>query len=169
MSGALKARFNPRLSAARREVYTGTARPGEFPRLAEVLAGDGGELRYRVEPLDEGRRIHVQAEGSLELSCELSLEVYPQPLAVDSLLEVVASEEEAALLPEEAEAVVTDNEQLSLRSLIEDELLLALPLSPRKPGVEPEDYLARDPAVEEDDEPASNAFALLKDLNKPRG
>ncbi len=170
MSGALKARFNPRLSAARKEVYTGTARPGEFPRLADVLAGEGGELRYRVEPLDEGRRVHVQAEGSLELSCELSLEVYPQSLEVDSLLEVVASQEEAALLPEEADAVVTENEQLALRELIEDELLLALPLSPRKPGVVLEDYVSLDPeSVESVAEPANNAFAILKDLNKPKG
>ncbi len=169
MSGALKARFNPRLSAARREVYTGTAAPGEFARLRESLAGEGGRLDYRVECLDEGRRVHVQASGELDLTCELSLETYRQPVEVDTLLEVVGSEAEAALLPEEADAVVTDNEQLTLGELIEDELLLALPLSPRKPGVEPEDYHLAPPAAPASDEPGDNAFAMLKDLKKPRG
>ncbi len=173
MSGALKARFNPRLSAARREVYTGTAKPGEFPRLRETLAGEGGALEYRVESLDQGKRVRVQAQGTLELACELSLEHYQQPVAVDTLLEVVASEDEAALLPEAAEAVVTHKEQLVLRELIEDELLLALPISPRKPGVEVADYLQEDPAGDtgkgEAETPANNAFAVLKDLNKPKG
>jgi len=171
MSGALKARFNPRLCAARKEVYTGTARPGEFPRLQGLLAGEGGGFSYRVECLDQGKRVRVQAKGSLELACELTLETFSQPLEVDALLEVVESEAEAALLPEEAEPVVTDNQHLVLRDLIEDELLLALPISPRKPGVEPRVYhtdaaASGEQAPQDDDRP--NAFAVLEQLKKPR-
>ena len=110
-------------------------------RLAQEAQGtiDDLTLEWQVQG---GRRkavdgswqpsIHLRAQARLPLSCQRCLGQVMTPLAVDRHLLFVDSEERAAALDDESDDdVLALTPDLDLLALIEDELLLALPLVPR--------------------------------------
>ena len=122
--------------------------------------------------------LDLQAEVVVPLTCQICLEAVDTLLAIDRSFRFVASEAQAAELDEESEEdVLVSNRQFDLVELIEDELLLALPLVPRHdecPTRLPfdESPLAIGPmldADEHDPEEAQreNPFAALARLKTP--
>lgn len=102
--------------------------PGPAERVRWQLRG---EQRKRLggEPL---RRLHLQAEAHLALSCQRCLAPVRVPLAVRASLRFVADEQQAAELDALSEEdVLALPRRFDLREWLEDELLLALPLVPR--------------------------------------
>ncbi len=156
-----------RMVMARRS-FEGTLAVAALPRLVSALVDDAGVVHFALE---FGRDafgtafLNVRAQADLRLLCQRSLEPFACPVAVDSRLGLIREEsEEAALLPG-YEPLLVDAEPLRLASVIEDELLLAMPLVPMRPGSE--DAIAAW-AVPADDElePATrvNPFAALRTL-----
>lgn len=110
--------------------------------------------------------LHLQAHISLALCCQRCLGPVLEPVEVDRSLRFVADEATAAALDAELEDdVLALPRALDLRELIEDELLLALPLVPRH------DTCPSPPLLQADDlAPAApdkpNPFAVLSQLKK---
>jgi uncharacterized protein len=76
--------------------------------------------------------LHLRADSAVGLACQRCLQRMVVPLGIDRRLFFVAGEDAAASLDAESDDDVLALEAfLDLRSLIEDELLLALPLVPR--------------------------------------
>jgi uncharacterized protein len=98
------------------------------PGAAEwVLDGLGTERAGRAPEV----RLHLVARCTVWLECQRCLQPMPQALAVDGLFRFVPSEDEAARLDEESEEdVLALPRALKLDELIEDELILALPIVP---------------------------------------
>ena len=121
----------------------GSSPLSQFPRLAQdCLTENPAAVRVRWQA--SGLRLtlpgagtlpalHLQAQAELPLACQLCLDGMRAPVAVDRRFVFVASEEVAARLDEQAEDVdvLTLAPRLDLLSLLEDELLMALPLAPR--------------------------------------
>ncbi len=156
-----------RMVMARRS-FEGTLAVAALPRLVSALVDDAGMVHFALE---FGRDalgtafLDVRAQADLHLLCQRSLEPFACPVTVDSRLGLIREErEEAALLPG-YEPLLVDAEPLRLASVIEDELLLALPLVPMRPGSE---NAVAAWAVPADDElePATraNPFAALRML-----
>jgi uncharacterized protein len=83
--------------------------------------------------------LHLQADTSVPLQCQRCLATLVQPLQVDRRIRFVRNEAEAERLDEQSEDdVLSLPARLDLHELIEDELILALPLVPRHPGDCPE-------------------------------
>ena len=104
-----------------------------FTRLAEVVYKDQGEIKARLK---FGTRAgtncldgHVQAD--LELRCERCLEPVNKHIESDFRFGLITSEDEAGLLPKEFEPLLASNYELSLLELVEDEILLSLPIVAR--------------------------------------
>jgi uncharacterized protein len=78
-------------------------------------------------------RIHLQAHPRVWLTCQRCLQPVAVTLQVDRTLCFVDGEDEAARLDEdrEDEDVIALSRALDLRELLEDELIMALPLVPR--------------------------------------
>ena len=136
-----------------------------FERLTELICNDQGEVaawlkfgtRAGAACLD-GR---VQAE--LELRCQRCLEPIQQHIESEFRFGLISSEEEAALLPREFEPLlVTDTEQ-SLVELVEDELLLSLPLVARH-DEECSEILQKHRKDDDSQQDTHRPFAALKDL-----
>jgi uncharacterized protein len=123
------------------EVFEGTARLEDLQRLAEVVALGGAELRFRFTAvLDRHRRKTVSCiiEGFVFLLCQSSLEAFRHEVSIHDRLVLV--DDESGLPPigeenDEEDFVVAD-EPLSVLDLVEDAVLLSLPMVPRKPGLE---------------------------------
>ena len=124
-------------------VFEGVLRPGELENLAEELASPDGELRYRVSArLDATRRRIVSCiiEGFVFLTCQKTFETFRHEVAIDDRLVLVDSEEELPPFEEEGdrEDFVVAAGPVDVRDMVEESVILALPMVPRKPGLEPE-------------------------------
>jgi uncharacterized protein len=133
--------IRPETLAAKPRILEGTFTPGQLERLEDALASGEGELRYRVTAhLDPQRRKVVACiiEGFVFLTCQSSLEAFRHEISVDDRLILVDSEAELPAIEEESdtEDYLVADEPLDIRDLIEDAVLLALPMVPRKPGLE---------------------------------
>lgn len=108
--------------------------------------------------------LRVQARTDVSLQCQRCLMPLRQPLEVDRAFRFVADEAEAERLDEDTEDdVLVLTRSLDLAELVEDELILALPLVPRHDTC-PQPLVG----VAEVEEPArANPFAVLQSLRTP--
>ena len=121
-------------------VFEGRVDLEDFPRLAESIAKPAPELHYRVAArLDAQRRKVVSCiiEGFVFLTCQTSLEAFRHEVSIDDRLVLVDSEAELPPIEEESDAedYLVADEPLDIRDLVEDAVLLSLPMVPRKPGL----------------------------------
>ena len=108
--------------------------------------------------------LHVRAEAALQLECQRCLSAVEVPLAAERSFLFVHGEDAAAQLDASSEDdVLALTRALDLPELIEDELLLALPIVPRH-EVCPEPLRLTDdlPAAE----PEPSPFAALASLKR---
>lgn len=109
---------------------------GEFLRLADILASRTGYLSVRLlgSRDDEGKSwLQVDIAGEPVLCCQRCLGGVKFPLVISSRLQLMAPGEEWPdddLVDDSADAI-TAEKALAVLSLIEDEVLLALPIAPR--------------------------------------
>jgi uncharacterized protein len=159
--------IHPERITERPQVFEGTARLEDLPGLEDSLANDDMELHYTVTArLDEHRRKVVSCiiEGFVFLTCQTSLEPFRHDVAIDDRLVLVDSESELPSVEEESETedYLVADEPLDIRDLVEDAVLLALPMVPRKPGLEaPKE--GREDAVRKE-----SPFAALASLKKDK-
>lgn len=155
----------------------GELAPAALPRLADsVLRTDVAPLPVRwsaqgeLRPVTGGRPelwLQLRAETTVTQQCQRCLQPMAVPLAVDRRFRFVASEEEAERLDEESEDdVLVESRRFDLPALIEDELILALPLVPRHETCPQPLPAATSDAAEE---VAPNPFAALAALRRPPG
>jgi len=127
--------------SAKALVFKGTLVPADLERLQDAVADERGELRYEVSAsLDPQRRQVVSCiiEGFVFLICQNSLEVFRHEIAIHDRLVLVDDESRLPSVDEESdtEDYVVADAPLDIRDLVEDAVLLSLPMVPRKPGVE---------------------------------
>lgn len=114
----------------------------DLPRLAGYAAADGGSLTCSLRGgRGEDRRLGLWLEvsGELSVTCQRCLQKMQLPLRVHSRLLLIpagAAWPDEELVDDSADAIEASAEQ-SLASLVEDEVLLGLPLAPRHDSCEP--------------------------------
>jgi uncharacterized protein len=100
-------------------------------QLAAVEWSITGELR-RLHGGATENWIHLQARATIPLECQRCLERVDTPLDIDRHFLFVGSEDRAAQLDSDKEEdVLVLSRNFDLLELIEDELVLAMPLIPR--------------------------------------
>lgn len=154
--------IHPERIADKPIVFQGRIDLDDFPRLEESLANRDAQLDYTVTArLDKQRRKVVSCiiEGFVFLTCQTTLEAFRHEISIDDRLVLV--DDEAQLPPIEKESDAEDylvaDEPLDVLDLVEDAVLLALPMVPRKPGAE---------VAGEREDPRQSPFAALASLKK---
>lgn len=153
---------------------------GEWPLASLVrlfdcsLRGDAPEAAVRWSLRGERRQprggepqvwLHVEAATRVHLECQRCLGSVEEPLSVRRSFLFVADEAAAEALDAESEDdVLALTRVLDARGLIEDELLLALPLVPRHESC-PQPLVAPVDELPEDSE-APHPFAALAALKR---
>jgi DUF177 domain-containing protein len=164
MSVALPERVDASRMVQARRSFQGKLPLASFRRLRESLAAAEGEANY---DLDFGKDelgvayLAVRVDADLPLTCQRTLEVYKQPVHIDQRLGLISEESEEAALPPGYEPLLIADGAMNLADVIEDELILALPVVPLKPGAPLEWH---DEGAVEESEP--NPFAELAKLKK---
>lgn len=89
-----------------------------------------GELRPRTGA-DDDVWLHLQAQASVPLTCQRCMGVVQTPVEVDQWYRFVASEDIAMAEDDQSEEdLLVMEPQFNLLAVLEDELLMALPLVP---------------------------------------
>jgi uncharacterized protein len=150
-----------------RRTFQGSVPLASMPRLKGSLCSTDGAITYDIEfGRDElgVANVRVKADAALPLLCQRSLEPFVFPVNVDATLGLIVSESEEAGLPPGYEPLLLESDgQLHIADVIEDELILALPVVPLKPGVEPVERSWTDEEIEEEP-PKENPFAVLQQM-----
>jgi len=158
---------------------SGQGQVRDFPRLSQEAAGRGDDRLVNWSAQGELRNprhvqpeiwLHLNASTVLPLTCQRCLEPVDVPLAVDRSFRFVADESTAAAQDDEAEEdLLAVSRAFDLPGLVEDELLMEMPVVPRHevcPKAVP--MTATDPDFEEA-APAENPFAALQVLKGGKG
>lgn len=108
----------------------------QFSRLHEALASDEGALDCRLigGVSTEGKpRLQLYVQGTLQLSCQRCLEPFEFELDITSNFTIVADEQAIEPVSDDRddEDYLVAETQMQVIELIEDEVLLALPLAPK--------------------------------------
>lgn len=110
--------------------------------------------------------LHLTASGQVALTCQRCLKPVHEDIEIDRWIRFVDTEAEAAALDVDSDDdVLALPRHLDARELIEDELLLALPLVPRHEAC-PEPLAHADDETETVEEERPNPFAKLAALKR---
>jgi len=141
----------------------------QLKRLNEVLVSDQGDLQVELKfdragpiPFLEG---HITAE--LQLKCQRCMQAMSHPVDIRFKLGLVLNEEHIEKLPDEFEPYMLEDDNNHLPDMLEDELLLALPLVAMH-EFDCSDYLQQQNSEQQNEvekvEEKENPFSVLKDL-----
>jgi uncharacterized protein len=116
--------------------WQGTWPVSDFPRLRDLLHADTGSIACEVEgvPQTQGRpALRLRLAGALQLVCQRCLGALEFPLRVDVTLLLAHTQAEIDAEPFDAEGPewVVAQKDMPVHALVEDELLLAIPIAPR--------------------------------------
>jgi len=158
-----------RMVAARRG-FEGRLPLSSMPRLCEALHDSEGEVAFALDFERDDFQLpclELRIEASLPLQCQRSMQRFELPVRIEQrfgLLPADAGEADEAALPPGYEALlIAEDGGLRPLELVEDELILALPVVPVKPGSE---AVERDWPVPPDEEARANPFSALAALKK---
>jgi uncharacterized protein len=141
----------------------------DLARLAGELRAVVSSIDYRFSAaIDERGRpaATVTLAGKMQLTCDLCGDAIDWPLQVTRHYFFVASEAALHALPIDVaeEEGLLGSDEFDLTSLIEDDIILALPMAPRHPSCQTEhnagSSIAR-PSLAEDSDRRKNPFAAL--------
>jgi len=108
----------------------------ELPRVAVAVLPESGPIRagFSFEKTDSGIVLmNGELHGSVELTCQRCLERIRIEIDDQLRLALLASEMDESKVPQGYELLIIPGGELRLADLIEDEVLLELPLSARHP------------------------------------
>ena len=169
MSDKLPESIDPLLLAERRAVLAGKLRLAAFERLSGLLVNTDGDIEIDLNFAKQGKRALIAGaiKGTLDLECQACLQGMVWPLDITFKLGIVSSLSDADRLEIDCEPLLYDGEKISLRELIEDEILLVLPDYPKhdhdcmqRTTSQDDNYDEHSPST------ANNPFSVLAKLKK---
>ena len=95
---------------------------------ASVIEAD---MQFSVDEQQEVTLLKGHLKANLQLQCQRCLEPYKYEIMTDFVLGIVKTLEEANLLPAPYEPAMVKDDNLALRELLEDEIILNLPIIAR--------------------------------------
>ena len=164
MSASLPAVIDVWRMVAARRVFEGSLPLSAFKRLGTGLLDTGGECRFSLEfgrDASNQAFVEVRAEAELPLMCQRTLERYLHRVRLVQQLGLITSEAQEDALPEQMEPLlVPESGEMPAVDIIEDELILAVPVVPMNPDSEllPQEW------HEEEEEEKQNPFGVLAQL-----
>ncbi len=173
MSGPLPVKIDPLHLAQQSACISGTLTLRSMERLCQCLVSSEGQVEASLSfSRDASRQLLITGTivAMVQMTCQRCLQPVDVDIDTAFTLAIISSEEAAARLQEGYEAYELDTEYLFVKDVIEDELLLSLPMAAAH-----EDQVACDAVmlerlkpeileIEAVAEEKPNPFAALKQL-----
>lgn len=171
-NGQIPPRIDPRKWMDSDASLSGAYAFKEMPRLCQQLADCDGEvsvtLSFSRDP--QGLALmHCRFETSVSMVCQRCLEPASFLIQGDYDYVLLREGQTAEGLPEEYDALELGDDPLDVRALVEDELMLALPIVPtHDPGIcqHPAGFVEPEPGPSENEDSRPNPFSVLAQLKR---
>jgi len=146
----------------------GTLRIADMPRLSLNVVANGDSVAVHLQfGVDEQKITYLNGhlQTKLTLQCQRCMEPFFYEIISDFVLGIVSTLDEANALPEQYEPALATEGNLALRELIEDEIILNLPIIPRH---EPDECKVKLPLADSGWEQGKgeNPFHVLESLKQ---
>lgn len=139
----------------------------EFSRLEGLLYSDLGEIKvHLIGRYDDRHRclVEVKISANVQLECQTSFKPIDYQVDTNIVYCTVISEEQIADLDEEYEALLIEDGQVDIKQVIEDELILSLPIVANRASEELGIKMSFGDLPQED-ETKKNPFLVLEGLD----
>lgn len=143
----------------------------DFSRLSSFLAADEGKISVTITAFyDANKRclLNTQIVTELKLTCQTSFAEVNYPIDKQVIYCPLQSEAEFAQIDQAFEPVLLEDDFLDMQQIVEDELILSLPLILNKPADELKQKMVfgelPDSVTEKSAKPSP--FAVLSDWKK---
>lgn len=162
--------IDPFRLARQEQILTGALELKTMHRLAESLSDSGGTVNVELAfGIDAQGVAHVRGHlaARVRMVCQRCMQPVELPVTADIMIGFVTSDEQARQLGGEYEPCMVSDDSLILAELVEDELILALPIVALHDDASCEPILARLQAESErveHDHVKPNPFAVLSVL-----
>jgi len=170
LNGPIPPHVDPRKLADRGATLEGELPLASLSRLCDPLADSAGAVRAKlVFDRDERRAVVIHSELDVEVKmvCQRCLELVALPIHSESTYAVVKEGANTQSLPQGYDVLEVGEDPLDLLTLVEDELLLALPIVPaHDPEVCQQPAGIEEPEPSEDEVTRSNPFSVLAQLKR---
>lgn len=170
LNGPIPPHVDPRKLADRGATLEGSVPLSNLARLCDPLADDAGAVRVKLLFDRDERRsvvIHSELDAEVKMVCQRCLELVSLPLHSETLYAVVKEGADTQSLSKSYEVLEVGEDPLDVMTLVEDELLLALPIVPtHDPDVCQQPAVKDEPQSSEDEVPRSNPFSVLAQLKR---
>jgi len=119
---------------AREAIYEGTLPVARLERLKAAVVDDAVDLHVHLQLRRDANRapkLEGTVTGQLPLICQRCLRPFLMPLDTIVDLRLVFNEDEENRVLKDAEPWLIEDDQLMFHTVVEEEVLLALPYAPR--------------------------------------
>lgn len=169
-NGPITPHVDPRKLADRGVTLKGEMPLESFARLCDPLADNAGMVHAKLV-FERGERravsIHSELEVEVKMVCQRCLELVALPIRSECHYAVVKEGADTQSLPKGYDVLEVGEDPLDLMALVEDELLLALPIVPAHAPEECQQPAGADePESSEDEVSRSNPFSVLAQLKR---
>ena len=152
---------------------TGLQMEGDVPvsalkRLGEMLATTTGQVRAHFHFFmgeDALPLVSVRCSVNLSLKCQRCLGVYDELVSLEYTLAIVGHESQAQSLSSQYEPFILNSEFITPGEIIEDELILNVPVVPKHDDQNPNCIVLTVAKDTKNNKVNVNPFEILKDLN----
>src|SRR5262245_29971744 len=105
----------------------------ELPRVSHELSATDGEARGNVRfSREQGHAVaHLDVSAAPEVVCQRCMQPMRWPIKVKSRIALVSDYDAADRVPEGLEVFLVEADSVSVRDLVDEEIMLALPHVPR--------------------------------------
>ena len=168
MNGPIPPHVDPRKYADREITLKGEIALAEFARVCDLLSSDAGSVQVTLEFRRDEQKVallHLTLQSTVQVICQRCLGDAALPVEAECTYAMVWPGTDESQLPKGYDALEVDEEPLALYPLIEDELLLALPIIPMHP-LEDCHPVELDSSIVGEEVQESNPFSILAQLKK---
>jgi len=149
---------------------------GEMERLTSLLASTQGQVDIDLElGIDRSkiRNIRGRIRANVTLVCQRCLQTMDYMIDSKVMLGIIIEREQADQLPAKYEPLLIESDKVSLKDIIEDEMILAIPSTPHHDLSNDKEvcestikYFHNDSKGSVDGNKRENPFAVLADLKR---
>lgn len=153
--------FDPFITAGRGRSYKGTIPLSQLARLRDFLIDDKGGAQYELLFAREDKVYAVigQVTAEMVLVCQACLDKMNLSVTVEVQLGIVSSLDEVARLSDRYEPLLVVDRKITLTEIVEEELLLAIPIIPRHQQCRIANEVDQGPVQKKE-----NPFSILAEL-----
>ena len=149
--------------------FSGSIAVSKLGRLQGFLEGDSGEAQVEIHFGHDDMGIPLlrgQCQAQVHMTCQRCMNPVEVDVQTRFELGIVFSDEKAKHLPKQYEPIIVENDSLELLPVIEDEMILSLPMFAYHDECDDNKLKANEEPLPVETEAPSNPFSVLEQLKK---